>query len=169
LEGPVEAKQAAPRRPPIQTQEVTTGREAPRPSFDHFVVGIPGGQGQPALRAAPFAAPRSSPLGEELNADVEFVVRRRGTQPPQQLRPDNIDALHNLAAKRAAPAAPGSPIAEIRWFSVQKGLYERFKKELAAEASIESEKPAPLRENDASQNPARELLIKVIILSPAER
>jgi predicted anti-sigma-YlaC factor YlaD len=168
-EGRIEAKPLAPRRAPIQAQEVATGREAPRPSFDQFVIGMPSGQSQPALRAAPFAAARSaSPLGE-LKADAEFIVRRRGAPPSEQLRFDSSFFAYDLAAERATPPTIGSPIAEIRWFSVRKDLYEHFKKDLAAEASIESEKPAALRENDTSQNPARELLIKVIILSPAER
>ena len=68
---------------------------------------------------------------------------------------------------RMAPQS--SSITEIRWFTVQSDLYDRFKKELAAEASIESEKAAGVLENDFIQKSARELLIKVIILSPAER
>ncbi len=147
-------KEPAPRQPPIQAQEVSTGREASR--FDQFIVGIPSSRSQPSLRSSPFSLEGSlSPLGE-LSPDVEFVVRRRGTQA----------LVQDLAAKRSAPSlAP--QIAEIRWFSVQSELYDQFKKVLAAEAAIESEKTT--LENDFNQRPSRDLLIKVIILSPPER
>jgi hypothetical protein len=147
-------KEPAPRQPPIQAQEVSTGREASR--FDQFIVGIPSSRSQPSLRASPFSLEGSLfPLGE-LSPDVEFVVRRRGTQA----------LVQDLAAKRSAPSlAP--QIAEIRWFSVQSELYDQFKKVLAAEAAIESEKAT--LENDFNQRPSRDLLIKVIILSPPEK
>ena len=174
IESRAEEKKEAPRRPPIQAQEVATGREVLRPSVDRFGVGaVTGGLSQPSLRAAPFAAERSvSPLGE-LNADVEFVVRRRAAQRRDQLSSGSADtAAQGAVAKRSAPAAAApqsSSITEIRWFTVQGDLYDRFKKELAAEASIESEKAAGALENDFIQKSARELLIKVIILSPSER
>lgn len=151
----VEPRQETPRRPPIQAQEVATGREALR--FDQLIMGMGAGQSRPSLRASPFSAERSlSPFGE-LSADVEFVVRRRGAQT----------LVSDLAAKRSPSATLTPQIAEIRWFSVQSDLYERFKNELAAEASIESEKAA--FESDFDQKPSRDLLIKVIILSPLER
>jgi hypothetical protein len=174
IESRADEKKEAPRRQPIQAQEVATGREVLRPSVDRFGVGaVTGGLSQPSLRAGPLAAERSlSPLGE-LNADVEFVVRRRAAQRLEQLRSGSADtAGQSAVAKRSAPAAAApqsSSIAEIRWFTVQSDLYDRFKKELAAEASIESEKAAGVLENDFIQKSARELLIKVIILSPAER
>ena len=173
-ESRAEEKKETPRRPPIQAQEVATGRDVLRPSVDRFGVGaVAGGLSQPSLRAAPFAAERSlSPLGE-LNADVEFIVRRRPAQRGDQLSSGSSDtAGQSAVAKRSAPAAAApqsSSITEIRWFTVQSDLYDRFKKELAAEASIESEKAASAPENDFIQKSARELLIKVIILSPAER
>ena len=170
LQARAEVEQQAPRRPPIQAQEVSTARESLRPSFDQFVIGIPGGQSRPSLRATPFAA-ESSPLAE-LSPDVEFVVRRRGTHPLQPPRPGSADTVQDLAAKRSASAAippQASAIAEIRWFSVQSDLYDRFKKELETEALIETEKPITLPEGDFSQKPSRDLLIKVIILSPVER
>lgn len=173
IESRPEEKKEAPRRPPIQAQEVATGRETLRPSVDRFGVGaVAGGLSQPSLRAGPLAAERSlSPLGE-LNADVEFIVRRRPAQRRDQLSSGTSDtAVQSTVAKRSAPAAvaQSSSITEIRWFTVQSDLYDRFKTELAAEASIESEKAAGALENDFIQKSARELLIKVIILSPAER
>jgi len=151
----LEAGPQAPRRPPIQTQEVATGREALR--FDQLVMGLGGAQSPPSLRPSPFSTERSLSPFAELIADAEFVVRRRG---PQTL-------VQDLAAKRSVPAALTPQIAEIRWFSVQSDLYERFKKELAAEVLIEAEKES--FESDAGQRPSRDLLIKVIILSPSER
>ena len=168
-----EEKKETPHRRPIQAQEVSTGREVLRPSVDRFGVGVAsGGLGQTSLRAAPFAAERSlTPLGE-LNADVEFVVRRRPPQRRDQSSSSSVDtATENAVAKRSAsPAAASfSSFTEIRWFSVQSDLYDSFKKELASEATIESEKAISLLEKDASQKATRELLVKVIILSPAER
>lgn len=173
-ESSAEIKKEAPRRPAIQAQEVSTGRDVLRPSVDRFGVGAAaGGLSEPSLRAAPLRAERSlSPLGE-LSADIEFVVRRHPPERRDQLSTFSSDTAPSAVAKRsAAPAAAtpslGSP-TEIRWFSVQSDLYNSFKKELAAEASIESEKATGFLEKDARQKTARELLIKVIILSPADR
>jgi hypothetical protein len=121
---------------------------------------------------APLRAERSlSPLGE-LSPDIEFVVRRHPPERRDQLSSFSSDTAPSAVAKRSAPAAAAPSLSsptEIRWFSVQSDLYDSFKKELAAEASIESEKATAFLEKDARQKSARELLIKVIILSPADR
>ncbi|MGE5215543.1 MAG: anti-sigma factor family protein [Chloroflexota bacterium] len=164
----------APRRAPIQAQEVATGLEPLRPSAEGFGMGVAGNWDPPLFRA-PFGAERAlSPLSEPIS-DVEFVVRRR---PPVQ-REQKTDALNNAMRERTAtesplPAAKSAPlqnssVVEVRWFSVPAERYEQFKKDLAAEATIESERTPGSAEKQFAVKSARDLLIKVMILSPAER
>jgi len=47
--------------------------------------------------------------------------------------------------------------------------YDQFRKELAAEAAIESEKKTAIMANELAGKSTPELLIKVIILTPTER
>lgn len=179
---PTELKDA-PRRPPIQAQEVATGRENFRASGDPFDIGALGS----ASRSVIFA-PESllSPIAEP-NADVEFIVRRRvsertdrtdkvtGNTPAsgslQRQRAETDAALSAATAKRAgsvAAAPPAGSITEIRWFRVPTERYDQFRKELAAEAAIESEKAGGTASQLATKS-NRELLIKVIIIGPGER
>jgi hypothetical protein len=171
-----EVKESAPRRPPIQAQEVATGRENLRPSGDTFGIGPTlGGSLRPGL----FVPERAlSPITEP-SADVEFIVRRRETELRDQSAP--ADALRRrteggiaAAAATAQQSAPSSSpqassISEVRWFAVPAERYDQFKKELVAEAAIESEKSSDAAEKDFALKSNRELLIKVIILSPADR
>jgi Putative zinc-finger len=181
-ERPAETAAAAPRRRPIQTQEVSTARQSPRPSADVFGIGA----GMEALSrqpfgGAPFDARRAlSPLSEP-SPDFEFIVRRRGLERRDagenasgeslRKRSEADAAIASAAAQRAvpAPAAPSSSIVEIRWFTVAAHHLEQFRQELAAEASIDSEKGLAAAERELAAKSARDpLLIKVIIL-PSER
>jgi hypothetical protein len=56
----------------------------------------------------------------------------------------------------------------MRWFAVPADRYEQFRKELAAEAHIDSERSVAGMENEFPSKSSRELLIKIIIL-PSER
>ena len=181
-ERPPETVVAAPRRRPIQTQEVSTARQSPSPSADVF--GIGAGMGalswQP-FGGAPFDARRAlSPLSEP-SPDFEFIVRRRGLERRDagedssgetlRKRSEADAAIASAAAQRAvpAPAAPSSSIVGIRWFIVAPHHLEQFRQELAAEASIDSEKGLAAAERELAAKSARDpLLIKVIIL-PSER
>ena len=171
-----EARVDAPRRAPIQTQEVSTGRESPRSRAD--AIGI-GGLNRQLFRGGPSSTERAlSPLSEP-SADFEFIVRRR---PPRfdQRESASGDALRKrseadaaiaaAAAQQAvpAPASPASSIVEIRWFTVAPHHLQQFRQELAAEAAIDSEKAAAPAEREFALKSARELLIKVTIL-PSER
>ena len=166
-----------PHRAPIQAQEVATGRESLRSAGDPFGFGT---TFSTPFRSGSFAPERAlSPLTEP-SADVEFVVRRRETQPREQKEAVGNDALRRRAeadgvatatAKRAdAPATPQpSSMTEVRWFTVRAEHYDQFKKELAAEAAIDSERPIGSMTNELGTKSNRELLIKVIILTPTER
>jgi hypothetical protein len=166
----------APRRGPIQAQEVATGREPVRPGEEVFGTGNAfGNLEQPAFRV-PFSAERAlSPLSEPAS-DVEFVVRRRPLERRDQRDTTAADALRKRAetdsplsaAKLAAPQSSSS-IVEIRWFTVPADRYGEFKKVLAAEATVESEKSLASAEKEIAIKSARDLVIKVMILSPAER
>jgi Putative zinc-finger len=167
-----------PRRSPIQAQEVATGRENLRSAGDPFGFGT---TFSTPFRSGIFASERAlSPLTEP-SADVEFVVRRRETQPREPKEATDNDALRRraeadggataAAAKRAdAPTTPQpSSMTEVRWFTVRAEHYDQFKKELAAEAAIDSERPISSMTNELGTKSNRELLIKVIILTPTER
>ena len=167
-----------PRRPPIQAQEVATGRENFRSSGDAFDIGTVSG----SLRSGIFVPERSlSPMAEP-SADVEFVVRRRDNQrrdqkdnasDAQRQRVEEADALTPMAKSKPAGSVAAAPqvtsITEIRWFTVPAERYDQFRKELAAEASIDSEKKTAIMSNEPAVKSNRELLIKVIILTPTER
>ena len=165
-----EDKKEAPRRPAIPAQEVSTSGEVQRSRGDAFGLGAAVEARQPSLRPGPFLVERSlSPLSEP-SADVEFVVRRRLRERREQKEAASFDAVgQNAEAKRTSPA-PATPktssLTEIRWFTVPVDRFEQFKKELAAEATIESERTPGVMENDFAQKTGRELLIKVNIISP---
>lgn len=177
-ENTVEELKDAPHRAPIQAQEVAAGRENLQPSGDPS--GFGGTLGG-SLRSGLFAPERALSPVTEPSADVEFIVRRRETQTREQKEDPSSDALRRRAeadaatpaatAKRTNPAAPaeGGRISEIRWFTVPAERYDQFRKELAAEAAIESEKAAGTLTNQFVSKSNRELLIKVIVLSPTER
>ncbi|HYT54847.1 MAG TPA: DUF2275 domain-containing protein [Verrucomicrobiae bacterium] len=166
-----EDKKEAPRRAAIPAQEVSTSGEVQRSRGDAFGLGAAvEALRQPSLRPGPFLVERSlSPLSEP-SADVEFVVRRRLRERREQKDAASFDAVsQNAEAKRTSPASAApktSSLTEIRWFTVPIDHFEQFKKELAAEATIESERTPGVMENDFAQKTGRELLIKVNIISP---
>jgi hypothetical protein len=169
-----------PRRRPIQAQEVSTGREPARPSSDVFGLGAGvGALNRQPFVGAPFSGERAlSPLSEP-SADFEFIVRRRALERREvadrgddpHSRGETAAAIASAAAQRSvpAPAAPSSSSVEIRWFNVAPHHFEQFRKELAAEANIDSEKAIAAAEKElAAKSPRDPLLVKVIIL-PSER
>lgn len=177
----MESRIATPRRPTIQAQEVATGRESFHPGADAFGFGAPiGALSRAPTRSAPLASPERifSPLSEPI-ADIEFIVRRRSFEsrdqakdeasgdPPKRSEADA--AIASAVARRAVPA-PASPssIVELRWFGVSSDRYEQFRKELTAEAHIDSERSLSGVDKEYPSKTPRELLIKVIIL-PSER
>ena len=170
LEGPI----AAPRRPTIQAQEVSTGSESPRPSADALGIGAAiGALSRSPFRASPFSAERAlSPLSEP-SPDFEFTVKRRSSARAAtealRKRSEATPVATNAGERSAASAAPvTSQVVEIRWFTVAPEHYEQFRKDLAAEAIIDAEKSGAAKEMDFGLRPPRELLIKVTIL-PSDR
>ena len=181
IESRLEEKTEAPRKPPIRALEVTTGGEPGRMSGGvvGFGAGISLGEvRQLAPRSAPMALEKSLPLGDRV-ADFEFIVRRRAPQRRDQVESSSVDSLRqsaeadaapSAAARRAAPPPAAAPkiesFAEIRFYNVAPEHFEIFKKELAAEANIESESNANAKEQTAAVPTDRPLLIKVTILPP---
>jgi anti-sigma factor RsiW len=170
---------------PIPAQGVTTAQEGS--SFP----GSLGGRGigssvealrQPGVRPAPFPPDRLSLLSEPI-PDYELVVRRLPSQRTDQAAPPasgSHDSLQKQAGGAVSKSGEGrmqtevssrgnnSPL-EILWFSVPYDKYEQFKKELAAQAVVESEIPVGLIEKDLSFMADRRLSIKVTVLPSAER
>ena len=169
---------------PIPAQGVTTAQES-----SNFPGDLSGrGLGfpvealrQPGVRAAPFPAERLSLLSEPI-PDYELVVRRRppqradqgtsaGSQDSLQKQSGDIAASKSPEARRLAEGSSrsnNSPL-EILWFAVPYDKYEQFKKDLAAQAIVESEIPVAIKEKDASFIADRPLSIKVTVLPSAER
>ena len=174
-----------PHRPPIQAQEVATGRENFRAGGDAFDIGPTLGG---PLRSGIFAPdPLLSPMTEP-KADIEFIVRRRtgerndqadkvsddrrasGNVQRQRAEADAVTSAATATRADSVALAPGaSSITEIRWFTVPTERYDQFRKELAAEAAIESEKKTGGMASELATKSNRDLLIKVIILTPTER
>jgi hypothetical protein len=167
------------RRIPFQAQEISTGRESFRQSPDAFGFGASiGALNRQLYGTAPFPAGRAlSPLSEP-SPDFEFIVRRRGlekreaaAEPPAgesaDRRSETDSAIASAAAQRAVPAprSTSSSIVEIRWFTVAPHHLDEFRKDLAAEANIDSEKKTVNANNDSSsRDSADPFLIKVVIL-----
>ena len=123
---------------------------APAPSLGAFGLPVPG------VMKTDVGSPGSTP------AAGSDALRRRA---------EADSGATAAAAKRAdAPATPQpSSMTEVRWFTVRAEHYDQFKKELAAEAAIDSERPIGSMTNELGTKSNRELLIKVIILTPTER
>ena len=166
------------RRGPIQAQEIGTGMEGLRSSSDSFGFGPTIGG---SLRPGFFLPERSLSPVTEPSADAEFVVRRRDAQTRDPNSSVRSESARQSAESDIAPAvakqslasppsqSPSINVREIRWFAVPADQYDQFRKDLASEASIDSEKTIGASERDFALQSNRELLIKVIIVSPAER
>jgi len=169
---------------PIPAQGVTTAQEGSSFSGDLSGRGLgtsAEGLRQPGVRPAPFPAERLSLLSEPI-PDYELVVRRRppqradqatsaGSQDSLQKQSGGVAASKSAEARRQAESSSrgnNSPL-EILWFSVPYDRYEQFKKELAAQAIVESELPVAVKEKEASFIADRPLSIKVTVLPSAER
>jgi hypothetical protein len=128
-------------------------------------------------RPTAMALERTTYFGDRV-ADFEFIVRRRSAQ-----RRDAVESFSNADAQQKSseadnppqgqsrPAAPArariESVGEIRFYNVAAEHFETFKKELAAEANIESEPKYTAQELEAANHADRRLLVKVTIL-PAE-
>jgi hypothetical protein len=167
LEKPSEGR-LQPRRATIQAQEVSTGSESRRSNAEPLDIGAAiGALSRTPFRGTPYSAGRvQSPLSEPA-PDFEFVVRRR----PRE-RAEHKDNVSEVSLKAEVPAArepmspPSNSMVEIRWFTVKPEHYEYFRKDLAAEANIESEKTTGPRAKETALQSPQELLIKVLILQP---
>jgi len=174
-----------PKRPPLRVQEVTAARDND-PGFGDprsFSAPLPAQLGalrQSSARPTATALERAIPIGDRIT-DFEFTVRRHAPLRRDQVGSlSGIDSLQksnesdNISLAASRPSTPPAParakiesIAEIRYYNVAPEHFEIFKKELAAEANIESEPKATAKEIEAAKSADRQLLIKVTIL-PAE-
>ena len=180
-----ERRDVAPRRPPLRVQEVNMARDSGLMFGDQYGFSYPlpssfGAMRQATPRTLPLAMEQPIALGDRV-ADFEFTVRRRSPQ-----RRDTIENLSSSKASQESIEPDGSPsnshsatpssngrariesIAEIRFYNVAPEHFEIFKKELAAEANIESEPRITAREVEAAKQGDRQLLVKVTIL-PSDR
>lgn len=183
-ESRLESRQEKLKSAPIPAQGVTTAQESS--TFPGDLSGRGMGSSfevlrQPGVRPAPFPADRLSLLSEPI-PDYELVVRRRppqradqvtsaGGQDSLQKQSGGDAASKSAEARRQAEGSSrgnNSPL-EILWFSVPYDRYEQFKKELAAQAIVESEIPVAVKEKEASFIADRPLSIKVKVLPSAEK
>jgi hypothetical protein len=174
--------QEAPKRPPIPVQEVTTGRDGPRSSGEVFGIGgIPFPARQSVVPSTTTTAPDPFFSIHEPSVDVEFVVRRRTEHRRDLKETESVDAIRKQAesdtpsqagvARRAtpSPSSLNAAVIEIRWFSVSPEHFDQFKKELAAQASIETETVTGRRERESALRADRPLNVKVTILPSTDR
>jgi hypothetical protein len=180
------ARNAAPDIRPIPAVTVsdTPSQISPenRRSFPIQAQGVVAGSGMPG----PIGIPRQRPfrlfpaerelvnLGEPV-ADYELLVRAG----PRRER--EAEDTANSAEKSAKPESsssgaaggrlidlPASSVLNILWYTVPQDQYEQFKKELAAQAQIESEVPIGIKDKASSFRSDGPLFIKVVVLAPSE-
>jgi hypothetical protein len=183
-ESRLESRQEKFKSAPIPAQGVTSAQESSNFPGDLSGRGLGSSVEalrQPGVRPAPFPAERLSLLSEPI-PDYELVVRRRppqradqatsaGSQDSLQKQSGGVAASKSAEARRQAEGSSrgnNSPL-EILWFSVPYDRYEQFKKELAAQAIVESEIPIAVKEKEASFIADRPLSIKVTVLPSAEK
>jgi hypothetical protein len=175
----------APKRPPLRVQEVTASREIPMIGDTRgFSVPLPAPLAalrQTSTRPTTAALERAIPIGDRVT-DFEFTVRRHAPVRRDQVgsvgaadslqKSSDADSASLAASRSSTPAAPArakiESIAEIRYYNVAPEHFDIFRKELAAEANIESEPKVVMKELEAARQADRQLLIKVTIL-PAEQ
>ena len=183
-EGRLESRQEKFKSAPIPAQGVATSQEGSNFAGDLSGRGLGSSVEalrQAGVRPAPFPAERLSLLSEPI-PDYELVVRRRppqrteqatsgGDQDSLQKQSGGIAASKSAETRRPAEgfSRGNNSALEILWFSVPYDRYEQFKKELAAQAIVESEIPVAVKEKEASFLADRSLSIKVTVLPPAER
>ena len=183
-ESRMESKQEKFKSAPIPAQGVTTAQEGSSFPGDLARRGLGSpveALRQPGVRPAPFPAERLSLLSEPI-PDYELVVRRRppqradqvtssGSQDSLQKQSGGVAGSKSAEASRQteSPSRGNNFPLEILWFSVPYDKYEQFKKELAAQAIVESEIPVAVKEKEASFIVDRPLSIRVTVLPPAER
>jgi predicted integral membrane protein DUF2275/putative zinc finger protein len=149
---------------PIQAQGVVAGSGMPGP------IGIP--------RQRPFRLfPAESELVNlgEPTADYELLVRvgaRRTREAEDTANSAEKSAKPESSSSGAAGGRlidlPASSVLNILWYTVPQDQYEQFKKELAAQAQIESEVPIGIKDKASSFRSEGPLFIKVIVLAPSE-
>jgi hypothetical protein len=108
-----------------------------------------------------------------------LVVRLRSPERREQRPADSTDVFSKSAEKdrplqgrrggiagetAASPSTP--PLARTVWYSVPQNRYEEFKKNLAAQGTIEFETAASTKEQETARKPEDPLSIKVTILPP---
>lgn len=169
------------KRPPLRVQEVTTARDNSSMFGDSRGLSAPlpaslGALRQSELRPTAMALERATPIGDRVT-DFEFTVRRRAPQRRDQVESlSSADSLQksndteNPSLTTSRPPTPAAArakiesIAEIRFYNVAPEHFEIFKKDLAAEANIESEPKNTAKELEAAKQADRQLLVKVTIL-----
>jgi hypothetical protein len=125
------------------------------------------------------SADRASSSQDQPAPDYELVVRLRSPERRDQAPADPTDVLGKSAEKdkllqgrrgsiagetAASPSTP--PLARTVWYSVPQNRYEEFKKNLAAQGTIEFETAASTKEKETARKPEDLLSIKVTIMPP---
>jgi hypothetical protein len=133
-----------------------------------------------SLREATGAAADKALSSQARSApDYELVVRLRSTETRIQAPSGRADALRKREESdpgaqtrqggiiaRRPPSPSSDSITEVIWYTVPQSRYEEFKKELAAQGSIEFETSIGAKERAATNKSEDNLSIKVTVLPP---
>jgi hypothetical protein len=171
---PLRRAEPAPARTAERSPEAT---KEPRRSVPIPAQGVAAGIGpsgpaafrEPGLRAFPGEREFSS-LGEPV-ADYELFVRRRPNQdrgresegPATRPETDNSSTAGEAETR---PEKQSGSIIDVLWYTVPQDRYERFKKELSGQATIESENVIGAKDKQSSFRSDGPFYVKVIVLAP---
>jgi hypothetical protein len=125
------------------------------------------------------SADRASSSQDQPTPDYELVVRLRSQERREQSPADSTNVLSKSAEKDkplqdrtgsiagatvASPSTP--PLTGTVWYRVPQNRYDEFKRNLAAQGTIEFETAASTKEKEAARKPEDLLSIKVTIMPP---
>jgi hypothetical protein len=111
-------------------------------------------------------------LGEPV-PDYELFVRRRPHQGSResdaQTREAQTEDSPTAAEATTWPETQSDSITDVLWYTIPQGRYEQFKKDLSAQANIESENVIGAKDKQSSFRADAPFYVKVIVLSPHSR
>jgi hypothetical protein len=165
-------RETARERPPEAAKEAK--RSVPIPAQGVSASMRPYGLGtfrEPGFRTFPREREFTN-LGEPV-ADYELFVRRRPDPSARESDADAGGAETETSSRTAEPTSrPGTPsdtVIDVLWYTIPQDRYDQFKKDLSAQATIESEVVLGAKDKHSSFRFDAPFYVKVIVLSPTPR
>jgi hypothetical protein len=108
-------------------------------------------------------------LGEPV-PDYELFVRRHShdtaREPEGQGTGLEAEDSPTVSEATTRPEALSGSIVDVLWYTIPQDRYDQFKKELSAQATIESENVLGAKDKQSSFRADAPFYVKVIVLSP---